>query len=249
MGDNIKKQEKLKEEIKELIDKGAELGAYLNFDEQTKSCPQLANFIGQYEIWYTKSLMIMKRLSPERTQDFALLYDNPKRKEVNLSTYCISDALRGISELLGKYGPWTAMLCVIRQTAMLQACLDNLDSTVLNIQTILQADIFDSEIESAKHLLKNGFLRAAGVVCGVVIEKHFSEVCKNNSISISKKNPTIADYNDALKENVYDILEWRRIQRLGDIRNLCGHNKEREPTKEEVFELISGTERIIKTIF
>ena len=29
----------------------------------------------------------MKRLSPERTQDFALLYDNPKRKEVNLSTY------------------------------------------------------------------------------------------------------------------------------------------------------------------
>jgi len=95
----------------------------------------------------------------------------------------------------------------------------------------------------------DGFLRAAGVVCGVVIEKHFSEVCKNNSISISKKNPTIADYNDALKENVYDILEWRRIQRLGDIRNLCGHNKEREPTKEEVFELISGTERIIKTIF
>ena len=50
MGDNMKKQEKLKEEIKELIDKGAELGAYLNFDEQTKSCPQLANFIGQYEI-------------------------------------------------------------------------------------------------------------------------------------------------------------------------------------------------------
>lgn len=29
----MKKQEKLKEEIKELIDKGAELGAYLNFDE------------------------------------------------------------------------------------------------------------------------------------------------------------------------------------------------------------------------
>lgn len=245
----MKKNEKLREEIKKLVDKGTELGAYLKFDEKTKDCPQLATFIGQYEIWYTKSLMIMKRLSPERTYDFTLLYYNPKRKEINSDTYCISDALRDIADLLGKFGPWTAMLCVTRQTAMLQACLDNLDSTILNIQTILQADIFDSEIESAKHLLKKGFLRAAGVVCGVVIEKHFSEVCKNNSIPINKKNPTIADYNDALKDNVYDVLEWRRIQRLGDIRNLCGHSKEREPTKEEVSELISGTERIIKTIF
>ena len=94
----MKKQEKLKEEIKELIDKGAELGAYLNFDEQTKSCPQLANFIGQYEIWYTKSLMIMKRLSPERTQDFALLYDNPKRKEVHIVFQMHYVALASCSE-------------------------------------------------------------------------------------------------------------------------------------------------------
>ena len=66
---------------------------------------------------------------------------------------------------------------------------------------------------------------------------------------MKKKNPTIADFNDALKDNAYDVVEWRRIQRLGDIRNLCDHSKDREPTKDEVEELISGTERTIKTVF
>lgn len=122
-------------------------------------------------------------------------------------------------------------------------------TTLSQIQATLQADIFDSEIESAKHLLKRGFLRAAGAVCGVLIEKHLACVCKNRSIVIKKKNPTIVDYNDALKDIAYETIEWRKIQVLGDIRNLCDHSKDKEPTKDEVEELIAGTERIIKTVF
>ncbi len=138
---------------------------------------------------------------------------------------------------------------MMQQVSILKTCLECFDNRIFDMQMLLQADIFDSEIDSAKHLLKMGFLRAAGAVCGVVLEKHFSNVCTNRNISISKKNPTIADYNYALKDNAYDTLVWRRIQRLGDIRNLCDHNKDREPLKDEVEELISGTERVIKTIF
>ena len=99
-------------------------------------------------------------------------------------------------------------------------------TTLSQIQATLQADIFDSEIESAKHLLERGFLRAAGAVCGVLIEKHLAFVCKNRSIVIKKKNPTIVDYNDALKDIAYETIEWRKIQMLGDIRNLCDHSKD-----------------------
>ncbi len=239
----------LKAEINNLIKKGEELGAFLLRDKETKKYSRLSEFIGQYEIWYTKALSVIKLLAPDRMQDFILLYSNPKRKEINGSNYCVSDALRGIEHLRGEYGPCTATLCVSRQISMLCACLDNLDSTIYNIQAILQADIFDSEIETAKHLLKKGFLRSSGVICGVVLEKHFASVCRVHNIKISKKDPTIATFNDALKDQVYDTIEWRRIQRLGDIRNLCGHNKDREPTAEEVSELISGTERTIMTIF
>ena len=48
---------------------------------------------------------------------------------------------------------------------------------------------------------------------------------------------------------VLDIPSWRQIQRLGDIRNLCVHKKERDPTNDEVEELINGVEKYTKTLF
>ena len=48
---------------------------------------------------------------------------------------------------------------------------------------------------------------------------------------------------DALKTaQVLDVPRWRQVQRLADLRNFCGHGKEREPTKEQVNELIDGVE-------
>ncbi len=238
----------IKIEIAQLIKTGKKMFSSLESSQNPK-CSDLVFFLSNYEAWYTKALMVIKQITPDRVPDFVVLYSNPKRKEVSFSTYCISDALRTLQHQSNWYGPWSAKFCMLSQVNMLQACLDKFDSKIYDLQTILQADIFDSEIESAKHLLKMGFLRAAGAICGVVLENHFKGVCKNRNISIQKKNPTIADYNDALKDCAYDTVEWRRIQRLGDIRNLCDHSKDREPTKDEVEELISGTERTTKTIY
>lgn len=240
----------LKEEIVNLIKNGEKLYSALNAkSEKGRGSNDLNYFLVNYEQWYTKAQAIVKQITPDRLADFNLLYSNPKRKQLDVGNYCISDALRAITHMNDNYGPWTASLCVLRQVMMLRACLSKFDSKVFDIQTILQADIFDSEIDSARHLHKKGFRRAAGAICGVVLEKHFAVVCANRNITLKKKNPTIADYNDALKDNAYDTIEWRRIQRLGDIRNLCDHSKDREPTKDEVEELISGTERTIKTVF
>lgn len=46
-----------------------------------------------------------------------------------------------------------------------------------------------------------------------------------------------------------DISRWRQIQFLGDVRNLCDHKKEKEPTEEQVEELIEGVEKVIKNVF
>ena len=113
-----------------------------------------------------------------------------------------------------------------------------------------RADLFDSEMDKASELLKDGFLRSAGVIAGVVLEKHLNQVCLNHNVKIKKKNPNISDYNDALKkEGVIDVPNWRFIQRLGDLRNLCAHKKGREPTKDEVNEVIKGVEKVTKTLF
>ena len=93
-------------------------------------------------------------------------------------------------------------------------------------------------------------MRAAGALAGVTLESHLSRISANHNLKISKKNPTIADFNDELKNNgIYDVPDWRFIQRLGDIRNLCVHAKERDPTKDEVDELIEGVQKVIKTLF
>ena len=108
----------------------------------------------------------------------------------------------------------------------------------------------DSEIDSAKLLVKNGFLRAAGAICGVVLEKHFAVVCDMHKIKPTKKNPCINDYNQLLKEEgVIDTPTWRKICYYADIRNLCDHKKNEEPTKVQVQDLVTGTEKVIKTIF
>lgn len=129
------------------------------------------------------------------------------------------------------------------------ACQDALDSALLNIQQLVHADFLDSEIAEARELHKRGFLRAAGAVAGVALEKHLAMVLKVHSLVVKKKDPTIGDLNDALKAgDVYDIPTWRFVSQLGDLRNLCDHNKQREPTLEEVLKLIGGVDKTVKTV-
>lgn len=253
------KYDDLKKEIKDLINEGIRhynaiiiyekiaLGKPL--DDEKEAHNEISFFVKNYEKWYTASLRLIKTILPEREKDFVILYRDDKRKAINWQNYTISDALQGKQTANDTFHPGNAIRKMLQQVGMLKACLDSFDKKIYDIQVILQADIFDSEIGSAQHLLKMGFLRAAGAICGVVIENHLSTVCISRNITIKKKSPSIADYNDSLKDVAYDTIEWRRIQRLGDLRNLCDHKKDREPTKDEVEELISGTERLIKNIF
>ena len=202
-------------------------------------------FLPGYHEWYTRSLVVVRHIIPDRLEEFERLYHTDKRKSIDASTYAIEDYLHGINEL--EYGA-NAFFKFENQASILKSALLRLDDILANIRGVLQADLFDSEIDAAKHLNKNGHIRAAGAVASVVLESHLSKVCQNNGITIRKKKPTICDFNDALKDNIYDTTDWRGILRLGDIRKLCVHKKEREPTPEEVQELIDGVNKVIKTI-
>jgi hypothetical protein len=109
--------------------------------------------------------------------------------------------------------------------------------------------MYKSEMEAASDLLKNGFVRPAGVLAGVVLERYLKELCVKREINMNKKKPAMADYNEALKEaGIIGTALWRKIQSLADIRNYCGHAKEREPSKDEVEDLILGVEKVLRGI-
>jgi hypothetical protein len=58
------------------------------------------------------------------------------------------------------------------------------------------------------------------------------------------------ELNDALKDaGVCDTPPWRSIQHLSDIRNLCDHGRDREPSAGEVDDLLRGIAWAAKTLF
>ena len=224
-------------------------------DKADKFIAETPNFISDYQSWYSESIALVRQLLPERLDDFRSHYDKPKtRKTLTYGTYVISDALQGLqrTDYDGTIicDPGSATAHLHQQIGMVRAVKGRFESSLFDIKQLLQADLFDNELSASRELLKRGFVRAAGAVAGVVLEQHLSQVCENHKITISKKNPTIADYNDKLKsDDVIDTPRWRSIQLLGDLRNLCDHSKDREPTKEEGEELITGVERLTKSLF
>lgn len=208
----------------------------------------------QYQSWYSRALPLVKLTLPERVQEFVELYKVEKRKEIDFTNYGISDYLLGLKVSRGMeeiVNPKVAFLIKFQQQlAILGSLSARLDSALADITSVLEAELFDDELSKCKELLRAAHLRAAGTVAGVVLESHLSSVCSSHDTKPKKKNPALGDYNQTLKDaGVLDTPNWRWIQRLGDIRNLCGHAKEREPTHAEVEELIAGVEKAIKTVF
>ena len=233
-----------KEEVEKALGDNGDVDALKN----------LPAFGVSYEAWYSEGIAVIKVLLPDRLQDFKDHYEIPKgRKEITNSTYRIQDALKDIS--ISRYGDViadskSAVSHFQQQVAILMAARRRFESSLFEIKQLVQADLFDGEIAAARELLKNKFLRAAGAIAGVVLEKHLREVCGAHKISITKKNPGIGDLNELLKSNsVIDIPQWRFISMLADIRNICDHNKQKEPTQEQVSDLVDGADKALKTIF
>lgn len=259
------KAESIKKEIQTLIAKGNHL--YLAMIEDVSGLPdeikkqlkenkiKLPTFVNEYDSWYSEVLVLIKQLLPDRLEDFKRQYKDEKRKEISFLTYGISDYLYGLRTTRG----WQEDVVADKsaavgkmqvQNSILAAVEKRLNSSLFDIQEILQADLFDSELSAAQELAKKGFVRGGGAIAGVVLEKHLGHVCETHGLKTRKKHPSITDFYQMLKENeIIDTPKWRFIQHLGDLRNLCDHNKDREPTKDDVLELVEGVQKVIKTVF
>lgn len=233
--------EKYKNDIQKLIKSGEAIF------KKMKDNKNLAQLRQDYEIWYSESYAVVKIILPDRVLDFSKMYYNDKQKD-GLKKY--------FQYTQGKFD-WNdtepidiAKSIIDSQIGILKSCERRFESSLFDIKQLLQSDIFESELEAASELNKKGFMRGAGAVAGVVLEGHLTQVCNNHNILIRKTNPSINDLNQLLKDNeVIETTVWRFIQHLGDLRNLCDHKKQKEPTKEEIEELINGVDKISKTLY
>lgn len=212
-------------------------------------------FSNAYQPWYSKSQDLIKLLLPGRLSDFIAHYEPPKnRKQITKESYLVKDYLNDI-KILGfedkvLVGPVHAIGQFEQQLSILNSVKTRFESSLIDIAQQIRADFLDAELDEAEILLNNKCLRAAGVICSVVLKKHLAQVSSNHQLKIGKKNPQISFYNDLLKKyEVYDFAVWRFIQSLEGIQNLCYQAKKREPTPDEIKDLIIGVDKVIKTIF
>lgn len=248
----MKATDEIKKELGELVEDGNTLLGLLNG-------PATSEFITAYQNWYTRGLKVVALLGKDRLEEFIGYYlADSNRINLVQSTYTIQDFITGVTSRKSTAARMTgenfaehpiAMAKYSNQLAILRSLSSRIDSVLSDVIGHLFVELQDEELKVASQLTAIN-LRAAGAVAGVVLERHLQRVAANHSIVISKSNPTVSDLNDPLKNGgIYDIVNWRKIQHLADIRNYCDHKKEREPTAEEVKELIEDTDSLIKTIF
>ena len=241
------KRELIRKELQTLYKEGTELAVAFQKKEEKQ-------FHYDYQRWYSKALKAIASLAPDRHVEFRSYYEiDPKRKTLGYGTFVIQDFMKGVAPASHRIPDFDSrnqvVTCFFNQLTILQSVEDRIDSVISDIEGELYAELQDSELVVARQLAKVSH-RAAGALVGVVIEGHLQKVAANHGIKIAKKNPTIADLNDPLKSaGVLDTPGWRKISFLADLRNLCSHKKDSEPTKEQVEDLIQGAEWLAKNVF
>lgn len=218
-------------------------------DLRKQGQPSNLYFAANYELWYSEALSIVAQVLPERREQFEACYSTsrwPPVQEMTAAHYTIADYCLGLVACADNVPLFDhdEMLQNLfwRQFAILSAAHKRVNSNFSDIKGAIEAEVLDDELDVARDLLGKQHLRSAGAIAGVVLERHLKHLGRANNVAL-RPRMTLTPLNDALKASgVYDQVQWRNIQVLGDIRNICAHDSYREPTRDEVEQLIRGVD-------
>lgn len=238
-------KEKIRKELEKLNEGAVRISNII--DGKSKD----GKFPYEYQNWYTKAIRLISFLAPDRAPEFKSYYEiDAKRKSIGWGTWVIQDYIKGVVPIASGFdSDERAKLSLLNQHTILQSLWSRIDGVLSNAELAIFSEIKDAELVTCHQLLRIS-PRAAGALAGVVLESYLQKILNSHGIKLRKKTPTVSDLNDPLKrEGVYDTPTWRKISYLGDIRNLCSHKKNTEPTEEQVQELIEGVNWVTKNVF
>ncbi|MEP9357892.1 hypothetical protein [Sphingomonas sp. KR3-1] len=105
-----------------------------------------------------------------------------------------------------------------------------------SVRGLVQAELFDSELDQSAELLKGGYKIAAAVIAGVVLETTLRQLCDTAGIAPGNLNKMNADL---AKAQTYSLLTQKRITALADIRNSAAHGYADKFNDEDVKDMIA----------
>jgi len=144
----------------------------------------------------------------------------------------------------GKASSFTSNFTILQQMkAVFMDAKEDFEGGYLNsVRNLVQAEVFDNELDQAKELLSSGYATAAAVIAGTVLETSLRNLCSDNGIPFGKLDKMNADLK---KQGRYNSLIQKRITALAGIRNSAAHGKTDEFNKDDVNSMINEIERFV----
>jgi hypothetical protein len=111
-----------------------------------------------------------------------------------------------------------------------------------SIRNLVQAEVFDNELDQARELLAAGYKIPAAVIAGVVLETGLRTLCGQQAIPVGKLDKMNADL---AKAGRYNSLVQKRITALAGVRNSAAHGNAADFAKEDVVSMLDEVERFV----
>ena len=142
------------------------------------------------------------------------------------------------------YASWSGNLKnFLRTRAVFGAAREDFEGGYLaSVRSLVQAEVFDTELEQAKELLVAGYYPAAAVVAGVVLETTLRQLAATRGLPIGKLDRMNADL---AKAGEYNSLVQKRVTSLAAIRNSAAHGDHSAFTKVDVESMIEEVGRLV----
>ena len=202
---------------------------------------------GPYQAWYSVARRVVEQLLPERLDEFTRYYSLPPGEHTAWAYDCtVNELLLGqvAYETEVRHANELGLKRLQRQVAIVASCAGVLESTLADIRWSITVQASEDELSEAQALALQGYIRAAGALAGVVLERALRRLAERHGIQT--EGVKAAALNDGFKSrSIYDEPTRSRIQLLLAIRNKCSHPGDDEPAATEVNDLIAGVDRVL----
>lgn len=114
---------------------------------------------------------------------------------------------------------------------------------LVSVRTLVQAELFDTELDQATVLLTGGYRSAAAVIAGVVLETTLRVMSLRHGVESGKLERMNADL---AKAGIYTSLVQKRVTSYAGVRNAAAHGNEQEFQQADVSEMITYVARFVE---
>ena len=237
----------LRFELGVLLAYGRELSTYVQSEDLD---PRDVN--ERYQVWYTQTLRLVERVLPERRREFEGYYRSAHESRDQPATIAAilgsPSGPRASGEkrepLAGLFDPGLEQGTFLHLLGMQLAIL------AAAVPTLLPEERRpDRELQAARRLRSKGRHRAAGVVAGLVLQSHLTNVALRHDLVLSERDSSsLLRLNRALrKAGLCGSARARQIKRLAALSDSCVRRK-RKISRKRVSELLSGVEETLRHV-